>query len=77
MGVYLIFRKHKKFKTIFVLYLINEKRVVLKKLGNLSYILKDLNIFVLHINIYLFFFLLKNSCFISEKFFLFLKKVIN
>lgn len=77
MGLYLIFRKLKKKQNTYVLYLVNEKRVVLKKLGNLSYISKDINLFVLHINIFVFLYLLKNSCFLSEKFFLFLYNVIN
>jgi len=77
MSIYLIFRKLKTYKNIYILYIINEKRVVLKKLGQISYFIQDFSLFFLHINLFLFYKLLNNGCFISEYFFLFLQKLIN
>lgn len=75
--LFLAFRQMKKYKKTYILYLINEKRIVLKKLGQLNFILNDLSLYVLHINLFLFFKILQKSCFISECFFSFLFKIKN
>lgn len=75
--LFLTFRILKKYKTTYILYLMNEKRVVLKKLGQLSFMLNDLSLYVLHFDLSLFFKLLQNVCFISESFFNFLLKIKN
>lgn len=77
MSLFLIFRKLKHYPNIYILYVMNEKRIVIKKLGQISFIYTNIRICLFSINMLELLKLFHVGIFCSENFFKILSFYVN